>query len=152
VVEPALARLSGTPGARHVVSLVLRLANGRLRAADARAVAEYWAPTRSPDYMRAMRRVAHAFDWAPGRPEQLRQVRCPTTVLFGSRDLLVHPRRAERYVSCIPGAQLTIVPRAGHVLPEEAPADVAAAVLALAGRVLPPPAERGRYNDDNGLD
>lgn len=132
-VEPAMARLSRARGARLLVAAVLRLAHGGLRAADPRAVAEYWAPTREPEFARAMRLVAHAFDWSPGRPEELARVRVGTEVLFGTRDVLVHGRRAERYVRCIPDARLERVRGGGHVLPEEAPGVVTAAVRRLVG-------------------
>lgn len=136
VVEPALARGSRSAVARLAVRVTLRLASGRWRRPDPRVVDEYWAPARSPEFVRAMVRVAHAFDWSPGRPEELERVRCPTTVLFGTRDVLVRGGRAERYVRCIPGARLLTVRGGGHVLPEEEPELVAAAVSALAGTAL----------------
>ena len=131
--EPALARGSRSRVARLAVQVTLRLASGTWRRPDPRVVDEYWAPARSPDFVRAMVRVAHAFDWSPGRPEDLARVRCPTTVLFGTRDVLVRAGRAERYVRCIPNARLLTVRRGGHVLPEEEPEVVASTVTAVAG-------------------
>ena len=114
---------------RVAVGVALRLAYGRHGRAGARDVDEYWAPTRAPAFVRAMRRLLHAFEWAPGRKEQLQRLRTPALVLFGSEDRLVRPSSERVYVACAPNARLELIAGAGHVLPEEVPTEVNAAIV-----------------------
>jgi pimeloyl-ACP methyl ester carboxylesterase len=95
-------------------------------------VDEYWAATRWPSFVRAMRLLLHAFEWAPGRAEELQRLRARVLVVFGTLDRFVRPRSAEKYVACAPDARLSLVNDAGHVLPEEVPAEVNRAVVEFA--------------------
>lgn len=52
----------------------------------------------------------------------LREVRVPTLVVVGEEDVLTPPAEAEALAAGIAGAQLEIVPRAGHLANLEAPA------------------------------
>ena len=54
----------------------------------------------------------------------------PTTVLVGTRDTLTPPARASELVDAIPGAKLVTLDGVGHMLPLEAPDEVADALLA----------------------
>jgi pimeloyl-ACP methyl ester carboxylesterase len=56
-------------------------------------------------------------------------IRAPTTVLIGADDFLVAPGVGRELAERIPGATCRSVPRAGHVLPAEAPDSIVAAVL-----------------------
>jgi pimeloyl-ACP methyl ester carboxylesterase len=62
--------------------------------------------------------------------EALRDNAVPARVLVGSRDTLTPPRLARQLADGIPGAELTVLPGAGHMLPLERPDEVAEAVLA----------------------
>lgn len=55
----------------------------------------------------------------------------PAAVLVGSRDRLTPPACAESIAAALPGAELTVVPGAGHMLPLERPAEVSAALVTL---------------------
>ncbi len=55
----------------------------------------------------------------------------PTRVLVGSRDRLTPPAHARRLAAAIPGAELTVAPGAGHMLPLERDELVSAALVAL---------------------
>jgi pimeloyl-ACP methyl ester carboxylesterase len=55
----------------------------------------------------------------------------PTTVLVGTRDRLTPPGRARELVEAISDAELVIVDGAGHMLPLEAPDEVADAILTV---------------------
>ena len=59
----------------------------------------------------------------------LSQITCPTTVMAGEFDEIKREETDLIHVS-IPGSRLVIVPGAGHVLPKEAPEDVAREALA----------------------
>ncbi|GAA1775248.1 alpha/beta hydrolase [Streptomonospora arabica] len=60
-------------------------------------------------------------------------VAAPTLVLWGEQDTWLPPETGERLAAAIPGARLRTVPDAGHFLPEDAPEDVAAALLEHVG-------------------
>lgn len=62
-------------------------------------------------------------------PASLSQIACPTTVMAGEFDEIKREETDLIHVS-IPGSRLVIVPGAGHVLPKEAPEDVARESLA----------------------
>ena len=71
----------------------------------------------------------------PELERNLARISAPTSVLVGSADTLVPPRAAHALAAQIPGAQLTEVPGAGHVLNVQHPEAVAAAILAIAARI-----------------
>ena len=48
---------------------------------------------------------------------RLREVRCPTVVVTGSEDLLVHPANSSVIAARIPGAFLEVLPNVGHGIP-----------------------------------
>ena len=56
----------------------------------------------------------------------------PTTVMVGDRDPLTPRARAEEIASAIPGARLVTVRGRGHMLPLEAPDEVASQIVAAA--------------------
>lgn len=62
--------------------------------------------------------------------ERLGELEMPVAVLAGARDAKF-VALGERLAAALPHATLTIVPDAGHALPLEAPAPVAAAIAAL---------------------
>jgi len=53
--------------------------------------------------------------------KRLYRVTAPTLVLWGGADKLIVPDYAERWARLIPGAQVQIIPDAGHMLPYEQP-------------------------------
>jgi pimeloyl-ACP methyl ester carboxylesterase len=115
---------------RRAFEVGLWRAYGRLDHATPRDVDEYFAPTRDPAFLRVLCRLARAFDWTDGEPDELAGVRCPTRVLFGGRDHLVRPDACLPFAECIPDVIVDTVPDAGHLLPTEAADRVNAAILA----------------------
>ncbi len=70
--------------------------------------------------------------------ERLAEIAVPTLILFGEHDRVVPPGNAELLAARIPGAQVTILPDAGHIFPIEAPdATVKALVDFLGGQRHP---------------
>ncbi|MBU2670618.1 alpha/beta hydrolase [Actinoplanes bogorensis] len=55
----------------------------------------------------------------------------PAAVLVGQRDRLTPPACAESIAAALPHATLTVLPRAGHMLPLERPDEVSAALAAI---------------------
>ena len=74
---------------------------------------------------------------ADSRPG-LAAITCPTAVIHGTGDRLITPDNAAETADAIPGAVLTLVDRAGHMLPQEQPAAAQAALAALLDRVTAP--------------
>jgi pimeloyl-ACP methyl ester carboxylesterase len=61
----------------------------------------------------------------------------PAAVVVGEEDGLTPPSVAEAMVAVLPDAVLTVVPRAGHLSPLEAPREVARALTGLVVRTRP---------------
>ncbi|MEU5366873.1 alpha/beta fold hydrolase [Streptomyces sp. NPDC005925] len=61
----------------------------------------------------------------------LRTARCPTVVLAGARDTLCPPAFHRAIADAVPGAVLTLLPDAGHLLPWQRPEAVTAALRGL---------------------
>ena len=116
-----------------MIAFVLRLAYAWDDRLAARDVDEYFAPTQLPEFVWAMRDLLHDFQWAPGERAALSALRAPTLVMFGTRDRLVYNRSVESMVRAIPDVRFDVVPGAGHVLPEEVPERVNAALAAFLG-------------------
>jgi pimeloyl-ACP methyl ester carboxylesterase len=74
--------------------------------------------------------------------DQIASISAPTIVIHGARDRLVSPAVARATAEAITGATLTIIDRAGHLLPHDHPEAIAEAVAGLAGEPPPPPAPR----------
>ena len=48
-------------------------------------------------------------------------ITCPTLVIVGEQDGLIPPATAQEYAALIPGAQLAVIPHAGHLSNREQP-------------------------------
>jgi pimeloyl-ACP methyl ester carboxylesterase len=70
--------------------------------------------------------------------------RAPAVVLTGDRDRLVSSRLAGELAAGIPGADLILVPGAGHAVILERPEIVTEAITAMLDRVLPLPGSQPR--------
>ena len=53
--------------------------------------------------------------------EFLKEIQVPTLILAGAEDTLIPPSEAQTMKDLIPGSQLLVVEKAGHLLPMEAP-------------------------------
>lgn len=63
------------------------------------------------------------------RAQNLGAIRCPVLLLWGTRDLLLLPRQAERFAAAIPGARLRWLDGLGHIPMSDDPRRVAEAIL-----------------------
>ena len=72
----------------------------------------------------AVRAMAERADARP----LLAAITCPTLVVAGSEDQLIPPEESRLMAAAIPGAQLTIIPQAGHLTNLEQPEAFQAAV------------------------
>lgn len=118
---------------RWLVGAVLRLAYGTLYRPTARDVDEYWAPSQYAGYARAMWDLLHRFDWKAGVDQEFSTIQVPTVVIAGTVDHFVVHRWVRRYVEVIRHVTFMQIHGCGHVVPEEIPAVVSEAVMALIG-------------------
>lgn len=64
---------------------------------------------------------------------RLGSVSAPALVLWGAEDRWLVPSTADRLAAAIPGARRELIAGGGHFLPEDAPAEVAGALLGFLG-------------------
>ena len=74
---------------------------------------------------------------APGPVERLGEIQVPTLILWGGRDRLIPPRWGQAFHQAMPGSQLVVFPKLGHVPQEEDPAATLAALRDWLPRVQP---------------
>jgi pimeloyl-ACP methyl ester carboxylesterase len=67
----------------------------------------------------------------PRLEPELRAIRVPTVILAGTRDWVVPMASLRKLASSIPGAELSVVPRAGHLIPLRQPHLVADAIVSV---------------------
>jgi pimeloyl-ACP methyl ester carboxylesterase len=68
------------------------------------------------------------------RPRDLGGIDCPVRIVWGSRDTLLLPRQADRFVREIPNAELVRLPGLGHVPMGDDPDAVAESILEFTAR------------------
>lgn len=68
--------------------------------------------------------------------QDLRKLAVPTRILWGADDEWQRTSYAQRLTEDIPGAELTVIPNAGHFLMEDAPDRVVAELTAFLGNTL----------------
>lgn len=68
------------------------------------------------------------------QPRDLGSIECPVRIAWGSRDTLLFPRQADRFVREIPNAELVRLPGLGHVPMGDDPEAVADAILEFTAR------------------
>ena len=66
-----------------------------------------------------------------GLAARLYRIKARTQLIWGDADKLISPAYAREFQRGIAGAQLTMIPQAGHLVPFEKPAEVAAAIGGL---------------------
>ncbi|RRR69391.1 MAG: alpha/beta fold hydrolase [Candidatus Viridilinea halotolerans] len=122
-----LARRFYNPKAR-AASLRRCFADPRMLTAE--RLERYLAPTRLPGAHAAL--AAFLATRGPATYAALpAQIQRPTLILWGAADALWPLSDAQRLSREIANARLSVIPDAGHMLPEERPADVAAALRGL---------------------
>ncbi len=83
--------------------------------------------------------IARALEALAGRADRrpdLARIAAPTLVLVGSEDALTPPHFSETLAEGIPGAELVVIPGAGHLTALERPEEFAAAVNDFLSRRL----------------
>jgi pimeloyl-ACP methyl ester carboxylesterase len=131
VVLNVAGRVLSLPAVRQFVNRRVRGTSDESLAAmaDAWRVGHVWR-----SYVIEQRALVYELpDLAPA----LARIHAPTAVVTGGADHVVSSASAERLAASIPGAQLTCLPGVGHLLPQERPEAVAAAIGEVTGRGRP---------------
>ena len=121
------------PQIRRLGPLVARRLTGSLESVLDRSYADSSLIT--PEVREGYKKPLQVDDWDRGLWEftlaagngdladRLNEVSVPTMVITGDSDRIVSPDDSRRVAAAIPGAELVVVPKAGHLVMEERPAD-----------------------------
>ncbi len=120
-ISTAVMRLMG-----HFPALVRRFTRRSLRRivfdpahVTAAVVDGYAIPSLIPGTAQCVGRMARDAIGVPAA--KLEQITASTLVVDGERDRVVPPKVTARLVAAIPGARHVVIPRTGHLVPEEQP-------------------------------
>jgi len=116
---------------RVIVRLALRRVYGRRAHFTPRDVEEFLGPSQFPEYALAMRELLHNYDWTAAKHRRLTPVDVPAIGLWGALDHMMPDDGMGIYAPLLPQIVLRVIPDAGHVIAEETPEEVNAALLAL---------------------
>ncbi len=110
---------------RGALSSYIQTASHRgLRPDDLAELAAPWLGARGQSAF--YRQIAQADEsFTKEIEDRLGEVRAPTHILWGEEDTWIPPDRAERLRQLIPGATLSLVPHAGHLVHLDAPVALA---------------------------
>ncbi|MDE3128182.1 MAG: alpha/beta fold hydrolase, partial [Gemmatimonadota bacterium] len=115
--------------AKPLVAWFLRLAYADPARVTDDDVEQYWATAAQPGFGAALVACLHRFSWAPYAERELSGIRVPALLVVGTRDHLI--TGCEGRAAAVPGIEIVRVD-GGHAVNEERPAEVNAALLALA--------------------
>ena len=119
---------------RLAVKVALHRVYGRRGHFSQRDVEEFLAPTQFPEYSTTMRELLHNYDWDAAKHRTLAKIDVPAAGIWGSLDHMMPDDGMGVYVPLLPQLELRAIPDAGHIIPEETPAEVNAGVIELLRR------------------
>jgi pimeloyl-ACP methyl ester carboxylesterase len=109
---------------RFLIRAMLAVVYGSLRRPTSEDVEEFYAPTRTPGATTALRHLLHEFEWNRPFPD----LRMPFMIMVGSEDILSPHSDLVRYAGGNYNRRTLVIEAAGHVLFDEAPEIVNAAL------------------------
>ena len=116
---------------RLIVKLALMRVYGKRGHFTERDVEEFLAPSQFPEFSLAMRQLLHHYDWNAAKHRPQATVDLAAVGLWGSLDHLMPEDGMGIYARVIPRIVLAAIPDAGHLITEETPGEVNAALLGL---------------------
>lgn len=150
---PVLPELAFRVGGDQMISFFLRngTARGRRNVFDGEPISVYRSAYREPErvtaalaYYRTVTRRAFRkqlstrlgrgvvrSDVVPGRGS--RRIEAPTLIVWGMKDPALPPKLLAGFRRDIPQAEIVELPGVGHFVPEEAPEELAQAIVRFAG-------------------
>jgi len=126
------AAFSGLPAYIHAAILPAYIAGAAFRPLSAAAMQLYTDPWTGAVGQAAFYRQIAQMDqrYTDEIESRYAQIRCPVEVLWGAEDRWIPLERGHELVRRIPGSGLLSVPGAGHLVQEDAPEAIVAALLA----------------------
>ena len=122
-LAPHANRITATAAGRRLAFGLTYAHPERLDPADAAYAIERFAA--SPSFPRTL---AWMEEGKP-MPRGLHEIDCSFRVVWGTRDMLLPPRQAPRWIDHVKGAELEMLPGAGHVPMGDEPARTAKLIL-----------------------
>lgn len=115
---------------RFMVKGILKYAYGTLGGFSERDVDEYWAPSQFPEWGRVLVTLLRVADWGIVPPGEYAELAQPTLAIVASADRVVRIEDETELRLRIPATSTIVhVPGAGHLVNEEVPEPVNAALL-----------------------
>jgi pimeloyl-ACP methyl ester carboxylesterase len=116
---------------RLIVKAALNRVYGKRAHFTERDVEEFLAPSQFPDYAVAMRELLHAYDWMAAETRELETLDLPAVGVWGTLDHMMPADGMVIYRRLLPRIGLRAIQDAGHIIPQETPDEVNAALLDL---------------------
>lgn len=121
-------------GLRVVAGRVMPIVFGRTTMTERRDLVELWRDRIANQSRRGITRAVVGVTGRDGVADLLGRVQVPTLVVVGEEDVATTPEKAERLRDGIAGAELVVVPGAGHMSTIERPEAVTRALRAFLAR------------------
>lgn len=96
-------------------------------------VARYLAPYVGKEGLEHLLALGRAIDDNDFEDIDLRQMDCPSLIVWGDQDSFVNAKLGERLADTLPGSRLVHLPRVARLVPEEAPDTLANMILEFIG-------------------
>jgi pimeloyl-ACP methyl ester carboxylesterase len=130
------AAFAGMPAYMHDAVLAAYLRGAMHVEAPAPVIAAYMRPWQGDVGQRGFYRQIAQMDqrFTDEIEGGLARIRCPVRLLWGEEDAWIPLAQGRRLAERIPGAEFTAVPACGHLMQEDAPEAIVAAVLPLLAR------------------
>jgi abhydrolase domain-containing protein 6 len=125
--NPILRRVKS----RALVKIALRRVYGHRGHFSPRDVEEFFAPFQFAEYAPAIRELLHSYDWSAAKSHHLPAIHLPAVGLWGDADHLMPEDGMDVYPPLLPRIVLRAIAGAGHLIPQETPDEVNAALLEL---------------------
>jgi pimeloyl-ACP methyl ester carboxylesterase len=116
---------------RFIVAMVIRAASGRLRRPPPRDIDEYWAPSQWGKYGRAIHALLRDFDWSALGAAAIAALPMPIVIVLGELDPLVVIADSGALMRDVAPKKVVVIEGAGHIVTDEATAQVNSELLAL---------------------
>ena len=124
----AMAHAARVFGVRRLMPAVLPIMFGRTTLREQPELVEEWGERMASTHMPSLLNILRTLMRRRSVLDRLAQVRVPALVLVGEEDRSQPVTRSREIARAIPGAELTIIPEAGHLSALEQPEAVTAAI------------------------
>lgn len=95
-----------------------------------------WLQMKDPNYRRAYTRNSTYLSYVHQEfPESLKQITAPVLILWGANDAMVPVADADKFAAMIPGSEVKLFDRCGHMVLQEAKGASTDAILSFLGEV-----------------